>query len=124
MLKIMTYLVFLYDSGVNPDIIKLIVKYNVADVVPLDEVEQILEIATNEHLIYDILEVIRKGNDFIIFDSVEELGEDNSDNGCREDDDTDESFGEFLLRSYKDGNSINTIYYKLNNGKVLVASIQ
>ncbi len=54
---------------------------------------------------------------FYVYGSVEELGKDNSDNGTREEDDTDEGFGEYLLEAY----SYNgTFWYRFSNGRILV----
>jgi len=37
-----------------------------------------------------------------VYGSLAECGEANSDNECREEDDTDEMFGQFLVQNYKD----------------------
>lgn len=50
-------------------------------------------------------------NDATIYSSLKELGEDTTDNGCREESDTDESFDEFLCTTEH--------YFKLPSGKVL-----
>ncbi len=80
----------------------------------LDE-DDIIEIACDSpETMKDLLEV--KDGEFTYFDSVEELGA--VDNDLKEEDDTDESFGEFLINAYKDGNSRDVIY-ELSNGKVI-----
>lgn len=66
----------------------------------------------------DFLSSFEKGNYLAWYSSVKSLGEDNSDNGCRDADDDDESFGEFLLGAYKTGNS-RVAYFRFRSGKVV-----
>ena len=54
-----------------------------------------------------------KCDSYYVYESVEELGRDQADNACRDKDEGDEEFGEFLLRTPGAG------YIKLASGRVL-----
>lgn len=119
----------LYDGGVDADTIKKIVKADLLTKTGLSS-QQICEIykfgATTDgecRSIDDLIKSYDNGNDITIYESVEELGEDNSDNDCRDEDDTDEAFGNFLIQAYKDGNS-DTLYIPLSDGSVIAAPIE
>lgn len=79
-------------------------------------------IEKNDSLYEDIIKSLIMGNNIEFYDSVSAFGEDRSDNGCREDDDTDESFGLFLIQAYKDGQS-QEILAEMPDGKVLSLSL-
>ncbi len=53
---------------------------------------------------------------FVLFDSVEEFGAENSDNSFREDYDSDEEFGEFLVGAFLNSGDF---CHKFTTGKVL-----
>lgn len=85
----------------------------------LMSLEQVQELADAD-VIKDVIAKLKdEEGDLTFYDSVEELGEDNADNGTREPDDTDESFGQFLIQSYRDGNSAD-VYFEFADGKVVV----
>lgn len=86
-------------------------------------VEKIGEISDNG-CFEDFCRIFENGNDLTFYDSVAELGEDNADNGCREKDDTDESFGQFLIKSYFDGSSGNTFYFEFKDGTVVTGVME
>jgi len=77
------------------------------------------ELINNEYVFENVVENLEKGSTVVIYDSVSDLGEDNQDNGCRESDDTDESFGEFLLEAYKQGQTNDVVYFEFTDGKIL-----
>lgn len=66
----------------------------------------------------DFLSSFEKGNSLVWYSSMKNLGEDNRDNGCRDADDDDASFGEFLLGAYKTGNS-RVAYFRFRSDKVV-----
>lgn len=107
------------DFDIPTDRIKAIMKADLYGKTGLN-VDQIVELATHEHVVNDLLKVYENNGDIEIYNSVEELGEDHTDNGCREEDDTNESFGRFLLQTYKDGQS-DTLYFELKDGTVISA---
>lgn len=74
-------------------------------------------LASNSSVREDVLEAFRAGNDYELYNSVADLGKDNSDSDLYDAEDTDESFGAFLIRAYKDGNS-RTIYLDMPDGNV------
>lgn len=78
-----------------------------------DEIEEMVQ---DKDVFLDFLTSIEHNETVYRYDSVEELGEDNSDNGCREDDDTNESFGEFLLTCYP-GHS-HEAYFQFSDGSI------
>ncbi len=79
--------------------------------------EAVIEMTLEKYTFEDFLNSIEYGETVTMYGSIEELGEDNQDNGCREDDDTDESFGMFLIQAYHDAYS-NEAYFEFNDGTV------
>lgn len=56
-----------------------------------------------------------------IYEDLEDLGR-NADDGCRDDDDTDESFGEFIVQAHTDGNEVGkSALLELSTGRYLMA---
>lgn len=82
------------------------------------DISNIKELLNDTGVLEDVLDSMEAGNSFCYYDSVEELGEDNNDSDLYEEDDDNESFGNFLIQAYKNGNS-NTIYYVFSNGCIL-----
>lgn len=63
---------------------------------------------------YDVEEWFAKEDkEYYLYENVEELGADNSDNECRDEDESDEEFGEFLLHVP------GTNYFELESGRIL-----
>lgn len=108
-------------DGEEDATVQMFFKNDVADSSLLSETElkEIIEAGYLE----DLVNVFENGNDLTFYDSVEELGEDEEDNGCRDEDDTDEDFGEFLIQAFKDGNS-STFYYEFSSGKVIAGEME
>lgn len=87
------------------------------------EDKNLIELCQDIEVLLDVSKIVKSGNDFVFYENTEELGADHRENGCRESDDTDESFGLFLLQSYKDGNS-NTLYFEFSDGRILAADMK
>ncbi len=66
----------------------------------------------------DFCQVFLNYNDVVVYDSLEELGADESDNGCRDKDEDDETFGAFLVKAYCDGNS-TVFYHECRDGSII-----
>lgn len=59
---------------------------------------------------------------FAIYADAAELGADHSGNGCREENDTDESFGEFLIGAHKNGIECGkSALHEFRSGRILTA---
>jgi len=112
----------LLDADIDVETVKKIINHNLQDNLGLND-DKLVELAKHKAVIEDLIKVYNNNNDIVIYESAEELGEDNKDNGCREDDDTDESFGYFLIQSYKDGHS-NTLYFQFNDGQIIAAPLE
>lgn len=86
--------------------------------------EERQELLGDEGFMHDLRELFEDGGDICIYESKAECGEDNADNGCREEDDTDEGFCEFLADNYLNNYSTpNDICIILKSGRVVMASI-
>ncbi len=109
----------LKQAGTDDSIIECIKETDLLDESLLDD-SMILELIKNKEVFKDVINRLLNDKFIYVYSSVDELGNDNSDNGCREEDDTDYMFGSFLISAYKTGNSNGTVYYLFNNGKVLV----
>ena len=107
---------------VEKDYIKKVFKSNFNEEF---EEDVIIQIAKSGSIIEEIIDYYDENGhtpDSYLYESIEDLGEDNWDNEDRKEDDTDESFGMFLINAYKDGNS-KSIYYLLDNGMVFSADM-
>ena len=112
----------LFSANVDVELIRKIMKHNLPEKTALDK-EKIIELAGSEFVINDLIKAYDHGNDLVIYDSIGELGEDNKENACREEDASDEAFGYFLLQAYKQGHS-NTLYYQFNDGEIIAVSLE
>lgn len=110
----------LRENNVNDTINKEVILNRLYDEFKDDD---LLELCQDIEVVLDLSKIIKSGNDYVFYENAEELGADYEENGCRESDDTDESFGVFLLESYKDGNS-NTLYFKFSDGRILAADMK
>lgn len=85
--------------------------------------EEMKEILADEGFENDLTELFGIGGDVILYESEAECGADHADNGCRDENDTDEGFCRFLAENYKDNYSgPRDICIILNSGRVLMAS--
>lgn len=109
----------LLESGLDKNLIKKALEVNLISLgISNDDLRELL---TDQYVVKDIVKAMKSNEfDYTIYKDVEELGADNSDNGCREDDDTDETFGLFLIQAYHDGHS-DAIYAELTGDKILEA---
>ena len=103
-----------YNKGKCKD--SVLMRFLVADMTEELTLDEIKEMVQDKDVFIDFLTSIEHNETVFRYGSVEELGEDNSDNGCREEDDTDESFGEFLLTCYP-GHS-HEAYFQFNDGSI------
>lgn len=110
----------LRENNVSDIIIKEVILNRLYDEF---EDNDLLELCQNVEVVFDLSKTVKSGNDFVFYKNTEELGADHGENSCRESDDTDESFGLFLLQSYKDGNS-NTLYFEFSDGRILAADMK
>ncbi len=106
-------------KGMDADVKKKCLKCNVMEAAGLSK-EQFEELAKSDKF-DEFLELFDEDDaltpDFTLYESVEELGADNEDNDTRDEDEDDETFGEFLLGAYdNDG----TFYYRFSDGQILV----
>ena len=85
--------------------------------------EERQELLGDEGFMHDLKELFDDGGDICIYESEAECGADNADNGCREEDDTDEGFCEFLADNYLNNYSTpKDICIILKSGRVVMAS--
>lgn len=110
----------LRENNVNDTIIKEVILNRLYDEFENDD---LIELCQDIEVVLELSKTVKSGNDFVFYENTEELGADHRENGCRESDDTDESFGLFLLQSYKDGNS-DTLYFEFSNGRILAADMK
>jgi len=113
----------LKNFGLEDDVVRALAKAEVDQNLGLTTDETIAELKSIPTVFEDFIKIFKNGNDITIYKSVSELGKANLDNAAREDDDTDESFGKFLLKTYKTGNS-NKLYFQFpSDGSVIEGAI-
>lgn len=110
----------LRKNNVNDTIIKEVILNRLYDEFEDDD---LLELCQDIEVVLDLDKIIKSGNDFVFYENVQEFGADHKEDDCRESDDTDGSFGLFVLQSYKDGNS-NTLYFEFSDGRILAADMK
>lgn len=111
---------YLVKAKVEKNLIKYVAIHDLENVLSMEDTEFVDFVSnSNKEEIERIVEALEKGADVAFYESVEELGALNEDNGCRETDDTDETFGQFLIQAYKNGNSSTTIFIELSSGRIM-----
>ena len=109
------------EAGIDAEIIKMAMVSGILIDLPVKDATQSLELMSDTDTFKDMHEAFVQGGDFTVYESLEELGEDNADNDCREKDDTDEEFGQYLIDAYHNGSS-NVAYFKFEDGSILAIS--
>ena len=109
----------LIESELDRSLVKKALKVGLVSLgVSDDDFKCILK---ERNIVKDLVKAMKNYEfNYTIYKNAEELGADNSDNGCRYEDDTDETFGLFLIQAYHDGHS-DAIYAELTGDQILEA---
>lgn len=85
--------------------------------------EEIKEILSDRGFEHDLIRLFESEGDILVFESMQECGENNIHNGCRTDE-SDEEFCQFLFNNYVNNYSdVEDICIILESGRVVQASV-